>query len=153
MCQYFIVLCTYQFLLLCTYFCHYGKVGDFAILLRAGFDRWKAVRMQLCTALGGVLGACFALCSQSQHGAGEIPQSSDIALLLGLYTTVQGFRVSKMFLFFIKPKISLKLVFSKGPCTLSLTSSMHFSRVRGFVFVILSYQNICYRCENADNRI
>uniref|UniRef100_A0A8C2Q9B0 Zinc transporter ZIP13 n=1 Tax=Cyprinus carpio TaxID=7962 RepID=A0A8C2Q9B0_CYPCA len=45
------------------------KVGDFAILLRAGFDRWKAARMQLSTALGGVLGACFALCSQSQHGA------------------------------------------------------------------------------------
>ncbi|XP_016096719.1 zinc transporter ZIP13 isoform X2 [Sinocyclocheilus grahami] len=45
------------------------EVGDFAILLRAGFDRWKAVRMQLSTALGGVLGACFALCSQSQHGA------------------------------------------------------------------------------------
>lgn len=45
------------------------EVGDFAILLRAGFDRWKAARMQLSTALGGVLGACFALCSQSQHGA------------------------------------------------------------------------------------
>ncbi|XP_026071217.1 zinc transporter ZIP13-like isoform X2 [Carassius auratus] len=45
------------------------KVGDFAILLRAGFDRWKAARMQLSTALGGVLGACFALCSQSQNGA------------------------------------------------------------------------------------
>ncbi|ROL52771.1 Zinc transporter ZIP13 [Anabarilius grahami] len=45
------------------------KVGDFAILLRAGFDRWKATRMQLSTALGGVLGASFALCSQSQHGA------------------------------------------------------------------------------------
>uniref|UniRef100_A0A673K009 Zinc transporter ZIP13 n=1 Tax=Sinocyclocheilus rhinocerous TaxID=307959 RepID=A0A673K009_9TELE len=45
------------------------EVGDFAILLRAGFDRWKAARMQLSTALGGVLGACFALCSQSQNGA------------------------------------------------------------------------------------
>ncbi|XP_016357600.1 zinc transporter ZIP13-like isoform X2 [Sinocyclocheilus anshuiensis] len=45
------------------------EVGDFAILLRAGFDRWKAARMQLSTALGGVLGACFALCSQSQTGA------------------------------------------------------------------------------------
>ncbi|XP_056611912.1 zinc transporter ZIP13 [Triplophysa dalaica] len=45
------------------------EVGDFAILLRAGFDRWKAARMQLSTALGGVLGACFALCSQSWQGA------------------------------------------------------------------------------------
>uniref|UniRef100_A0AAY4DZD8 Zinc transporter ZIP13 n=1 Tax=Denticeps clupeoides TaxID=299321 RepID=A0AAY4DZD8_9TELE len=45
------------------------EVGDFAILLRAGFDRWSAARMQFCTALGGVLGACFALSAQSHHGA------------------------------------------------------------------------------------
>ncbi|KAI4903188.1 hypothetical protein NFI96_014957 [Prochilodus magdalenae] len=45
------------------------EVGDFAILLRAGFDRWSAARMQLSTALGGVLGACFALSAQSQQGA------------------------------------------------------------------------------------
>ncbi|MBN3303743.1 S39AD protein, partial [Amia calva] len=45
------------------------EVGDFAILLRAGFDRWSAAKMQLYTALGGVLGACFALCAQSPKGA------------------------------------------------------------------------------------
>ncbi|XP_041836654.1 zinc transporter ZIP13 [Melanotaenia boesemani] len=44
------------------------EVGDFAILLRAGFDRWSAARMQLSTALVGVLGACFALCVQSPKG-------------------------------------------------------------------------------------
>ncbi|CAB1417229.1 unnamed protein product [Pleuronectes platessa] len=44
------------------------EVGDFAILLRAGFDRWSAARMQLFTALVGVLGACFALCTQSPKG-------------------------------------------------------------------------------------
>ncbi|XP_054469172.1 zinc transporter ZIP13 [Anoplopoma fimbria] len=44
------------------------EVGDFAILLRAGFDRWSAARMQLYTALVGVLGACFALCAQSPKG-------------------------------------------------------------------------------------
>ncbi|KAL2303410.1 hypothetical protein Nmel_008677 [Mimus melanotis] len=47
------------------------KVGDFAILLRAGFDRWSAAKMQLSTALGGILGACFAICAQSPKGAGE----------------------------------------------------------------------------------
>src|SRR4029434_4740260 len=46
--------------------------GDFASLLRAGFDRWSAARMQLSTALGGVLGACFALSAQSQRGAGGL---------------------------------------------------------------------------------
>lgn len=41
------------------------EVGDFAILLRAGFDRWSAARMQLSTAMVGVLGACVALYTQS----------------------------------------------------------------------------------------
>lgn len=45
-------------------------MGDFAILLRAGFDRWSAARMQLLTALVGVLGASFAMCTQSPDGAG-----------------------------------------------------------------------------------
>lgn len=47
------------------------QVGDFAILLRAGFDRWSAARMQLSTALVGILGACFALCAYSPQGTGE----------------------------------------------------------------------------------
>lgn len=47
------------------------QVGDFAILLRAGFDRWSAARMQLSTASFGVFGACFALCAHSPEGAGE----------------------------------------------------------------------------------
>uniref|UniRef100_A0A8D2KJD9 Zinc transporter ZIP13 n=1 Tax=Urocitellus parryii TaxID=9999 RepID=A0A8D2KJD9_UROPR len=47
------------------------KVGDFAILLRAGFDRWSAAKLQLSTALGGLLGACFAICTQSPKGVEE----------------------------------------------------------------------------------
>ncbi|KAM4617616.1 zinc transporter ZIP13 isoform 1-T2 [Discoglossus pictus] len=47
------------------------EVGDFAILLRAGFDRWSAAKMQLTTAMGGILGAGFAVCAQSPKGAGE----------------------------------------------------------------------------------
>ncbi|KAM4723157.1 zinc transporter ZIP13 [Rhinophrynus dorsalis] len=47
------------------------EVGDFAILLRAGFDRWSAAKMQLITAMGGILGAGFAVCAQSPKGAGE----------------------------------------------------------------------------------
>lgn len=46
------------------------QVGDFAILLRAGFDRWSAAKLQLSTALGGLLGACFAICTQSPKGVG-----------------------------------------------------------------------------------
>ncbi|KAJ7344700.1 hypothetical protein JRQ81_000650, partial [Phrynocephalus forsythii] len=47
------------------------EIGDFAILLRAGFDRWSAAKLQLSTALGGILGACFAICAQSPKGTGE----------------------------------------------------------------------------------
>ncbi|XP_015674142.1 zinc transporter ZIP13 [Protobothrops mucrosquamatus] len=47
------------------------EVGDFVILLRAGFDRWSAAKLQLSTALGGILGACFAICTQSPKGTGE----------------------------------------------------------------------------------
>ncbi|XP_066439423.1 zinc transporter ZIP13 [Eleutherodactylus coqui] len=47
------------------------EVGDFAILLRAGFDRWSAAKMQLMTAMGGILGAGFAVCAQSPKGVGE----------------------------------------------------------------------------------
>ena len=37
------------------------EMGDFAILLRSGFDRWQATRAQLVTSLGGILGASIAL--------------------------------------------------------------------------------------------
>ncbi|XP_060160388.1 zinc transporter ZIP13 isoform X4 [Globicephala melas] len=47
------------------------EVSDFAILLRAGFDRWSAAKLQLSTALGGLLGACFAICTQSPKGVEE----------------------------------------------------------------------------------
>ncbi|XP_042532407.1 zinc transporter ZIP13 isoform X3 [Dipodomys spectabilis] len=51
------------------------EVGDFAILLRAGFDRWSAAKLQLSTALGGLLGACFAICTQSPKGPVRHPLS------------------------------------------------------------------------------
>ncbi|XP_052038877.1 zinc transporter ZIP13 isoform X2 [Apodemus sylvaticus] len=47
------------------------EVGDFAILLRAGFDRWTAAKLQFSTALGGLLGAGFAICTQSPEGVEE----------------------------------------------------------------------------------
>jgi len=41
------------------------EISDFAILLRADFDRWSAVKAQLMTATGGVLGASVALISDN----------------------------------------------------------------------------------------
>ncbi|KAK1127573.1 hypothetical protein K0M31_004104 [Melipona bicolor] len=45
------------------------EVGDFAILLRSGFNRWDAARAQLLTASGGIFGAMFAVLFSS--GIGE----------------------------------------------------------------------------------
>ncbi|XP_076461164.1 zinc transporter ZIP13-like [Babylonia areolata] len=44
------------------------EVGDFAILLRSGFDRWRAAKAQVLTATGGVFGAITALTAEQ---AGE----------------------------------------------------------------------------------
>lgn len=37
------------------------EMGDFAILLRSGFDRHQATKAQLITSLGGIIGASIAL--------------------------------------------------------------------------------------------
>ncbi|XP_054998482.1 zinc transporter ZIP13 isoform X3 [Sorex araneus] len=69
------------------------EVGDFAILLRAGFDRWSAAKLQLSTALGGLLGAGFAICTQSPKGVEEtvawvLPFTSGGFLYIALVTVL-----------------------------------------------------------------
>ncbi|KAL2806144.1 zinc transporter ZIP13 isoform a precursor [Daubentonia madagascariensis] len=68
------------------------EVGDFAILLRAGFDRWSAAKLQLSTALGGLLGACFAICTQSPKGVvGHPPPTAEETVAWILPFTSGGF--------------------------------------------------------------
>jgi len=43
------------------------EFGDFAILLKSGFDRWEAARAQMSTALVGLLGALVALAFESSQ--------------------------------------------------------------------------------------
>ncbi|XP_067143042.1 zinc transporter ZIP13 isoform X1 [Centruroides vittatus] len=47
------------------------EVGDFAILLRSGFNRWDAAKAQLSTAGVGIFGAVFALTVDSADTLGE----------------------------------------------------------------------------------
>ncbi|KAK2172566.1 hypothetical protein NP493_941g00000 [Ridgeia piscesae] len=47
------------------------EVGDFAILLRSGFDRWQAAKAQLITASGALIGALAALIAESAQEAGN----------------------------------------------------------------------------------
>jgi zinc transporter ZupT len=37
------------------------EMGDFAILLKSGFDRWQATKAQIITGFGGIVGASIAL--------------------------------------------------------------------------------------------
>uniref|UniRef100_A0AAY4BYV1 Zinc transporter ZIP13 n=1 Tax=Denticeps clupeoides TaxID=299321 RepID=A0AAY4BYV1_9TELE len=63
------------------------EVGDFAILLRAGFDRWSAARMQFCTALGGVLGPASP-CLPKNATAWILPFTSGGFLYIALVNVV-----------------------------------------------------------------
>ncbi|XP_038046234.1 zinc transporter ZIP13-like [Patiria miniata] len=47
------------------------EIGDFAILLRSGFNRWQAAKAQVFTATGGLCGALLALMSESAEKAGD----------------------------------------------------------------------------------
>ncbi|CAG5135674.1 unnamed protein product, partial [Candidula unifasciata] len=69
------------------------EVGDFAILLRSGFDRWRAAKAQFLTALGGVIGAVTTLTTESAQVAGEkavwvLPFTSGGFMYIALVTVV-----------------------------------------------------------------
>ncbi|GFR86896.1 zinc transporter ZIP13-like [Elysia marginata] len=69
------------------------EVGDFAILLRSGFDWWKAAKAQFLTASGGVFGAVTALTAESSQAAGELtawilPFTSGGFMYIALVTVV-----------------------------------------------------------------
>ncbi|KAH9508591.1 hypothetical protein Btru_052111 [Bulinus truncatus] len=69
------------------------EVGDFAILLRSGFNRWKAAKAQFLTASGGVVGAITALTSESTKTAGDkaawiLPFTSGGFMYIALVTVV-----------------------------------------------------------------
>ncbi|XP_052772001.1 zinc transporter ZIP13-like [Mya arenaria] len=69
------------------------EIGDFAILLRSGFNRWKAAKAQLLTASGGMLGAITALTADSAQSAGEstawiLPFTSGGFIYIALVTIV-----------------------------------------------------------------
>lgn len=96
---------------------HHLQVGDFAILLRAGFDRWSAARMQLSTALVGVLGAFFALCAQSPKGTGRMGPihntQANALLITGVHFTVAIFS-NKTFILCLENASSWILPFTSG---------------------------------------
>lgn len=53
------------------------EIGDFAILLRSGFDHRQASQAQLVTSLGGVLGAIMALLYSTTFDSNSTTLSAD----------------------------------------------------------------------------
>ncbi|XP_066278017.1 zinc transporter ZIP13-like [Branchiostoma lanceolatum] len=69
------------------------EVGDFAILMRAGFSRWRAAKAQIITASGGMFGTATALLAESAEGAGDttawiLPFTSGGFIYVALVTVV-----------------------------------------------------------------
>nr|CAB3266272.1 zinc transporter ZIP13 [Phallusia mammillata] len=69
------------------------EVGDFAILLKAGFSRWHAAKLQILTAAGGLLGTCLAFVAESAKSAGDqvawiLPFTSGGFIYVALCTVV-----------------------------------------------------------------
>ncbi|CAF1683135.1 unnamed protein product [Adineta ricciae] len=66
------------------------EMGDFAILLKSGFDRWQATKAQIVTGFGGILGASMALFySNSIHSTlWVLPFTSGAFLYVALVKTV-----------------------------------------------------------------
>lgn len=86
------------------------EVGDFAILLRSGFNRWDAARAQLLTASGGIFGAMSAvLFSGGEVGAKTswiLPFTAGGFLHIGLVTILPELLKES------NPKESIKQLFS-----------------------------------------
>ncbi|XP_076279665.1 zinc transporter Zip99C [Lasioglossum baleicum] len=86
------------------------EVGDFAILLRSGFNRWDAARAQLLTASGGIFGAMSAvLFSGGEVGAKTswiLPFTAGGFLHIGLVTILPELLKET------NPKESMKQLFS-----------------------------------------
>lgn len=86
------------------------EVGDFAILLRSGFNRWDAARAQLLTASGGIFGAMSAvLFTGGEVGAKTswiLPFTAGGFLHIGLVTILPELLKEP------NPKESMKQLFS-----------------------------------------
>ncbi|XP_052254476.1 zinc transporter ZIP13-like [Dreissena polymorpha] len=102
------------------------EVGDFAILLRSGFDRWKAAKAQLLTATGGMLGALTALTADSARSAGEstawiLPFTSGGFVYIALVTIVPDLLEEKH----LKESVKQVVCLISGVATMYLVSLVH----------------------------
>lgn len=84
------------------------EVGDFAILLRAGFSRWDAACAQIYTACAGILGAITALAFSASASAVEARTSWILPFTAGGFLHIALVTVLPELLSEKNPKESLK---------------------------------------------
>ncbi|XP_060063599.1 zinc transporter ZIP13-like [Ylistrum balloti] len=102
------------------------EIGDFAILLRSGFDRWKAAKAQILTASGVLVGSLTALTAESAQEAGErtawiLPFTSGGFIYIALVTVVPDLLEEKHGRESVKQVICL----CAGICSMALVSLIH----------------------------
>lgn len=88
------------------------EVGDFAILLRAGFSRWDATKAQLITASSGVIGAFVAVWSSGVSDTVEARTSWILPFTAGGFLHIALVTVLPELLQEENPKESLKQMLS-----------------------------------------
>lgn len=88
------------------------EVGDFAILLRSGFNRWDAAKAQLLTATAGMMGALVALGGTSITNAMEARTSWIMPFTAGGFLHISLVTVLPDLLHETDKKESIKQLFS-----------------------------------------
>jgi len=99
------------------------EIGDFAILLSAGFNRWEAAKGQMITASGALLGCLFGLLAE---GAGDasawvLPFTSGSFIYISCATVIPDLLKETNFVESIKQMIALFI----GIGLMSLVSVCH----------------------------
>ena len=103
------------------------EVGDFAVLISSGFDLWSAVKAQLLTSLGGLVGVTVGLLT---HHC-----TDSVAWMLAF--TAGGF----LYLGFVS--ILPSTVQGEGPMAHSLPFVMQLAGVLSMVFVTVIEHHVC----------
>ncbi|XP_033757530.1 zinc transporter ZIP13-like [Pecten maximus] len=102
------------------------EVGDFAILLRSGFDRWNAAKAQMMTASGVFVGTITAFVAESAKSAGEctawiLPFTSGGFIYIALVTVVPDLLEEKHG----RESVKQVLCLCAGICSMALVSLIH----------------------------
>jgi len=99
------------------------EIGDFAILLKAGFDIWEAAKGQMITASGALLGCLFGLLAEGAGDASSwvLPFTSGGFIYISCVTIIPDLLKETSFSESVKQTVFL----FAGIATMGVVSLMH----------------------------